>query len=385
MKREKQKYNPSVTNGWKRFGAYLADVVFFIIISFTLYSFALFPLTKVITKYDEYTLNANQAYEDTKKMTKDSKLLLYDADGSELPLTNTFSTDLTYFLDEDFKDEEGKYKEHFAYFYIEYMSKEVTVNNEKPNYNIAWVNQNVFLNNDETNLLFEVASTDEIVHLKADAKTNLTAYKQNDITAKSQEYYDAFINMMQKSWDSASNALISTDQYTVYSDIYKNNTSKMMYIYTFSSIITYTVLFFLYYLLVPALFKQRQTFAKKILGIGVFDNMNKPINIKTLIFRSILLYIFNFYLVMFIPFFILGPDVLVMPLFSIGGTIFYLFTLALVTFAFAIASSVVMGTNINHQSIHDLILKTYVLIENPNEIDPATGEAKVFEEDKQWK
>ena len=44
-----------------------------------------------------------------------------------------------------------------------------------------------------------------------------------------------------------------------------------------------------------------------------------------------------------------------------------------------------MASNINHQSIHDMILKTYVLNENPNEIDPETGEPKVYEEDRQWK
>ena len=385
MERTKKKYNPSIANLWRRIGAYFADVVFFIIISFSLYSFALFPLTKAITRYDNYSAQANDAYESTKVMLKESKLLFYDADGNEVPLNNTFLTDLTYFLNDDFKDEQGVYKEHFSYFYLEYVSKKVTYDNKQQIFDIDWVNQNVFISYDENKIIFESPTPGEIVTLKADAKTNLYAYKQNDINAKSQEYYDNFARIMQKAWDSASDKLIASDQYSVFANKYQANSTKIMYIFSISSIITYTVLFFLYFLLVPSLFKQRQTLAKKVLNIGVFDSLNKPISFKILLLRSILLYIFNFYLVMFVPFFILGPDVLVMPLFSFGKTTFFLFTLALITLVFSIVSGIIMASNINHQSIHDMILKTYVLNENPNEIDPETGEPKVYEEDRQWK
>ncbi len=368
MKRKEKVVKGNVISGGKRFGAYLADLVIFLIITVMFYSLAVMPLTRAITPIKQYENDMQESFQECQDLLISSKLLTYNENREVDDTKETFRKDLSFFLNDNVIDEEGHYQEFFSYFYIEYLASEDTISGQFVPKDVAWVNTNVFQIGEEQNI-FVTDDINVIASLSAEASPQLKNYYIGDINAESQRYFDSYSNILQSAWSEATNLFITTDHYFAAATTYADSSIHFMYVYSISSLITFTVFFFLYYLLVPILFKKGQTFAKKILKMGIFDENNKPIKNSYMVIRSLLLYIFSFHFILILPIFEIGFNCLMMPLFTIGGNIFYVFTLAMITFTFSIVNAVFMGVNRNHQSIHDFFLKTYVLDQDPDIIE----------------
>ena len=370
MAREKEKYHKNTASVWKRLGSFIADAVFFIVLNMALYSFAIFPLTKNITKYNEYETQENLAYEECKAILKDSHLLSFDGEGNEISIESHFKNYLNYLLKDEIQDESGKYYDVYLHFYVTYNNENMKFNGESKIHDIAYVNNEIYKYKDHLNIFVLREENEQLpLTFTADCANYLKQHLNGSVTAKSQEYYDSYMNLMKEKWDDATNYLSESDAYSKATNEFSINANKIFTILSYSSIVLFTVLFALYYFVIPLLMKKGQTLAKKLLRIGIFNEDHTPIRVSQLATRTILQYIFYFFMVLFTPFFVCGLGFIYLPLFTINGYTFYLFFLAVVTFVFSILAFIYMIININHRAPHDKILGLYVLPDAPEFLD----------------
>ena len=364
----KSDYRPHTIKPLKRIGAFIADLVLFMITTISLYSLAINPLIKVITPYKSYAANQQVAYDNCRDILLDSHLVKFDEEGKEVKVEEAFKDEMVHKLHNEVIDENNHYYDTFVHFYSFYCSEIATFNREKKSYSISWVNENVYKVKEDSNILF--ALTDNNIDLPLrftdTAETELNNYLNGEVNATSQKYYDAYISLMKEKWTDASELIVISDDYSKNAEDYSKFSDKIFAIYSYSSIIFYTVMFFLYYLLLPFLFKKGQTPAKKILHMGVYDENNEPIKFKTLLFKSLILYVFMFFLVILVPSMQLGISVIYLPFISVANYTFYLLFLSLVLMLLTFVSGIYMSINTNHQSLHDRMLNIYVMKDNVN-------------------
>lgn len=370
MAREKEKYHKNTVSVWRRLGSFFADAVFFIVLNIAIYSLAIFPLTKSITHYNEYQQKEDEAYDGIKGMLKDAHLLTFDSSGNEIKIDSYFKENLYYLLNKDVVDENGHYYDIFVHFYVTYNAEKLTFNGEKKNYDISYVNNEIYKYSSYPEL-FELreGNIEKTLKFTAESAEYLNQHVNGNITAKSQSYFDKYISIMNERWLSATDYLSQSDQYKLHSDSFQSYTNKMLAILSYSSLITFTVLFALYYFLIPLLMKKGQTLAKKFLHIGIFNEDHTPIRNSQLAVRVLLQYIFYFFLIVFTPFLVIGSGIVYLPLFTINGYTFYMFFLEIVTLVMSIVSFIFMSININHRALHDKVLGLFVLPDAPEFLD----------------
>lgn len=368
MQNLQQASNQNYISAWKRLGTYLADLVIFLILSITIYSIAVVPLAKAITPYNSYYEESTTCFEKCQDIAKNSKLVLIDENGKESKLDTLINEDLQNMLDGKYKENNGDFIEIFYYFYLDYVP---TLTLEAPQtYNIEWVNKNVF-GISTASIIFEYdeSKVGELVTFKEEAKTNLQAYLNGEENSESLKYYQTYLTKMSNAWQSAADLLSNSKDFSEPSKRYSKLSNQLMLIYSISSLITFTILFFLYYLLVPALFGKGQTFAKKILHVGVFDEEGKAISFKTLLVKSIVLYVLTFFAYSILPIYHVGMSMVTLPLFIIGDTIIYAFSPSIICFIASVVCYFVAVNSPKHQSLVDKVLRIQVMKENPDYIE----------------
>lgn len=370
MARQKEKYHKNTVSFWKRLGSFIADSVFFIILNMALYSLAIVPLVKAITPYNKYQEQESLAYDSIKGMLKDAHLLTFDAAGEEIKVESHFKENLYYLLDDKEIDENGNYYDIFVHFYVSYNNEHLSFNNEKKIHDISYVNSEIYKYTFHTDLFtLRDENPQKTLRFTDECREYLKQHLNGSETAKSQEYYASYMKLMNESWEKATDYLSQSDSYKTYSGEFQKYTDKLFSILSYSSLITFTVLFIIYYFVIPLLMKKGQTLAKKFLRIGVFNEDHTPIRVSQLAVRSFLQYIFYFFMVMFTPFLTIGSGIIYLPLFIVNGYTFYVFTLAVVTLVMSIASFIFMIININHRALHDKVLGLYVLPDAPEFLD----------------
>ena len=109
---------------------------------------------------------------------------------------------------------------------------------------------------------------------------------------KSEEYYNYAMKLFSEERNKASEVLLTSNEYNEASHLFINSANRLYNLVAVSSLITYTILFFLYYFIVPLCLKKGQTFAKKMLHIGVFFKDNKMVTPGRLFARWLFQYIF---------------------------------------------------------------------------------------------
>ena len=352
----------------RRIGAFIADLVLFMMISVSLYAVGVSQLIKVITPYHKYVDTQETAFNECKTILTDSHLVAYDSSDKEIKIDDYFKDNMSNRLYDVFIDDEDHYTDIYLHFYVYYCGSEINFSGAHKDYSVAWVNENVYHINSSDNYLFTLTSEDINLPLSFtdEAKKQLTNYLDGEINGESQKYYDGYINLMKEAWNDATDIIISSDEYARSANAYNDATNSILSIYSYSAMIFFTITYFLYYLLIPYLLKKGQTPAKKILHMGIYDDNNQPIKFTTLLFRTLIMYFFMFYLVMFLPMMDLGASVIYLPLMVINGYTFYLFFLAIVFILMSIASGVCMCITKNHQAFHDKMLNIFVMKDNVN-------------------
>ena len=383
MQEKKSEYRRYSIKPLKRIGAFFADLVIFMMATISLYSLAITPLAQTITPYKEYVTQQNVAFNECRNILKESHLVTFDEQDNEIKIENYFEDNLTDRLEDRMYYQDDTYVDIYLHFYHSYLSNKITFNNNQKDYSISWVNENIYKVNDESNILF--ALQDDNINLPLllsdTAKKEINDYRSGEVNATSQKYHDTFIEMMKDRWEVAAELLANSDQYLSYADQYNKNADKIFAVYSYSSIIFFTIMFFLYYLLIPFLLKKGQTPAKKILHIGLFDEENNPIKFKTLLFRTLIQFVFMFFLVLFVPTMQLGFSVIYLPLIIINNYVLYLFFLSIVLLMLTIVSGIYMCSSLNHQAFHDKMLNIYVMLDNVNFDEEEPKPSNVIEQE----
>lgn len=383
MQEKKNEFRRHTIKSWKRVGAFFADLVIFMMVTISLYSLAIVPLTRTITPYKDYLTQQNAAFDECKNMLDESHLATFDDKGQEIKIEDYFEDNLKEKLNDHIYYDDGGYVDIYLHFYCSYLTNQLTYNQKPVNYSVQWVNENIYKVNDESNILFSLMEEDinKPLLLSETAKVEINNFYNGEVNATSQKYHDAFINLMKDNWEEAAELLATSDQYSYYSNQYNKNADNILSIYSYSSIIFYTIMFFLYYLLIPFLIKKGQTPAKKILHIALFDEENNPIKFKTLLFRTLIQFVFMFFLVIFVPTMQLGVSVIFLPLITINGYVLYLFFLAIVLLMLTLVSGIYMFGSLNHQAFHDRMLNIYVMLDNVSFDEEDAKPANVIEQE----
>lgn len=369
IRKEDIKMNPNVTNPFRRLGSFFADAIIFLIVSIMLFSLAVVPIISSLPSYKENSKIQEDNYNIALKLTEDARLVKVDEDGNEVNFQKVIDENLSYFINDSLTDSLNNYNDVFYHFYIEYVP---TLHfSENKTYSLSWVNENVFKINSEDNILFDKKDDDinNPLILKENAKTYLSQYLNNDINSKSEEYYNYATKLFNDGRNSASEVLIESLEYNEAGTLFTKAANKLYNLVAVASLITYTVLFFIYYFIVPLGLKKGQTFAKKMLHIGVFYRDNKIVKPGRLFARTLLQYIFYLFFVLLIPLFQIGPGVIRMPLFFINGSPFYFLPVALVSFILCVISYIYLSLSKENTALHDKLSNLLVLKEDPEYFD----------------
>lgn len=362
---KKEIYNKNIITKTKRVLTYFADAVIFLIFTILIFSFGTMSIVKAVTPFNQIEDNIASTYEECRQMLEDSHLLSYTDEGQEQNTQTHIDENLKKKLVNFTYNDDNTYVDIFYHFYLTYNNS-LTYNGEVKTYSFETVNTEIYKYEDNKDLF--VLTNDDIslpMDFSDDAKTKLNAYLNDEITGENQALYNKYVSLVVDSMNKTMEVLGNSDQFIEKSGLYNSYVESILSLYALPVILTFTICFFIYYLLVPILLKKGQTPAKKILHVGVFDEGMNPIKPTFMVFRAVLQYLFYFHLILFIPYLQLGSNVINIPLFSIGNTTFYLFHLVVVTLLITIVDFIFMLFNLNNRTLRDKVSQLIVLKDAP--------------------
>lgn len=368
MKNNKEKYFSNTITPWKRVGSYIADLVFFLIISILVYSVASFPIISSTTKLNDYYEIQKNTFDECRTLLEDSNLLRYDEDGNEKQLKDIFKDNLTYLVNDNYYKQDGSYNDIYYYFFLNFAPTRLTHKEaDHVDYNLEKINKELYKVDDSSNNIFTLNEADynRPLKLKDEAKTQLSNFLNTEINATSQQYFDDYCNIMNDVWNVASKYVLISNEYQIPALEFTEAMNQYYLIHSIAVIITFLVCYGLYFILIPLITKNRQTLAKKILRIGIFEENFKPASRNKILIRYLVQMIFTFGFALFIPVLQVGMGILYMPLFIINGNPFYFFTFCMILLLMFLVDTVYMFININHRSIEDKLLKLLVIKDSP--------------------
>lgn len=357
----KQTPNPSSIKVGKRFGAFISDLVIFIILTGVFYVFVPGYFVAHSKTFQEHSENREANYEICESMLEESGLLSFDDDGGEINPEILIKDEIDMFSNGSIKTGE-KYNEIFYSFYLEYANEKL-----EGNYDVSYVNTNCFQVGNENSVF--ILGTDGLVTLTETAKTNLPKYIEGEINAETDRDYQKYMNVMSKAWNDASDVLGDSETFKTAAKIYQDSQYSMLFMHSMAALVTFTVFYFVYYLMVPALFGKGQTFAKKVLQIGVFYQNSKPISFKRLLSKVIFSYLFFLWVYPTITLFALNSSLFFMPIIYTGGFMMSAAIPCFLSLLFAGLSFVSTITSVNHCSLADNVCRVVVLKENPDYVE----------------
>lgn len=366
---KKEIYNKNIITKTKRVLTYFADSVIFLIFTILVFSFGTMPIVKAVTPFNQIEDNIASAFDDCHQMLEDSHLFSYTEEGEEKTTQTYINENLKKKLVNFTYNDDGSYVDIFYHFYLTYNNY-LTYNGESRIYTIETVNKEIYKYEDNKDLF--VLKDDDItlpIDFNEDAKTKLNAYLNDEITGENQNLYNKYVTLVVDSMNKSIEVLGNSDQFVEKSRLYNSYVESIFALYTLPVILTFTICFFIYYLLVPILIKKGQTPAKKILHVGVFDESMTPIKPTFMVFRALLQYLFYFNLILFVPYLQLGSNVINIPLFTIGNNTFFLFHLVVISFVLTIIDFIFMSFNLNHRTLRDKVSRLIVLNDAPKIYD----------------
>lgn len=354
------RFSCEIVTPFRRFLSGAGDLFSFYIIVALIFMLGIFPLTKATPSFKNSLAIQEKALENCRDIYIDGHLMYLDSSGEALSKEEIVTKYIKSKLElNDYVSE--NYSDMFYYFYLTYASNNLTVDDVELTYDDYYLKDTIFdLAHQEAPILWD-AYYDGPVRLTSEAKAKIEQYMSGDRTLENTQYYKKISEFCQNNLVEAEKIVKNSDQYkTNYASVMKENL-VLYYHITVSSTITYTVFFFLYYLLVPALFKDGQSFLKRVLRIKVVDRNNNGIQFKTLLVRSIMQYISYSFLTLFIPYLILGSTIFNLPMITIAGSTINLFIFAILTFVLTIASLIFTFVSKYNQTLVDKVMDTYCL------------------------
>ena len=361
----------------------LADLFLFYIITASIYMLGVYQLVKVFPSFKNAQENQEVSLANCKNMYLDGHLMYYDQTGSVMTSDALIHRYVVDKVNKGDVDEQGNYYDPFYYFYLTYASDNLKSGGEVLHYSTDYLKNDIYQINNQNDPILWDSSYDGVVRLTDDARTHINKYMNNDVTAENKPYYDKIVDFYKNNLVEAEKVLLNSDQYIKENSIVMKENQIIYYHFTISSIITYVIFFGLYFVLVPALFKNGQTFGDRVLKISYVDKEDKPISFSTLLLKSILRLLAYFYMPLFIPYLILGNAIFVLPLFSIMDFTISLWLPAIIGALLCIASLIMNIATEYKQNLYDKIVDNYAL--DLRNIHPIEDEITEKKEEETWK
>lgn len=332
----------------KRFLSMLADFFLLFVIASGLYSIAVYPLMKMLPSYKS-TLHEQENYVDIcRQMYIDGKLFQYNVDTTE-------------YINDSIKNKiSDSNNDIFIHFYTVYLP---TLHNGSTtySYDIEFVNRQVYgYYAQEDIIIYELdGDINKPLIITATAKEMVSRYLFGDVTKENETYYNKMLNQYKASLVNAEKLLVNSNEYQDnYAVVNKDNTILYLYV-SISSMITYTIFFIIFYVVIPLCFKNGQTIGKRILKIGLYHEDNTQIRKNILVLRAILQYLTYYFMVMFIPLWQVGFAVINLPMIVFPTFTINLFMLTFISMLLALISFIVMVVSNNKQALHDKVVGIY--------------------------
>lgn len=333
----------------KRFLAMLADLFILFIICSGLYSVAVYPLLKNVPYYKN-TLSEQETYvENCRQMYRDGKLM-------ENGITPEEYTEKAIKLKIN-----DSHSDIFTYYYVTYLP---TIHNDGVainNYDINYVNQNVYHYDNQGDIVLYELDGDLSNPLKISdtAKTMLNNYYTVEVTKENEAYHSKIVNQYKEALINAEKILTNSDEFKENYGVVNKDNTKLYLCVSISCMITYTIFFILFYVVGPLLLKNGQTFGKRIMKIGLYHDTNTPIRKNILILRAVLQYLTYYFIVMFIPLWQIGLAVINLPALIFPTFTINLFLLSFASLLLAVISFIIMLATENKQALHDKAVGVY--------------------------
>ena len=337
-----------IAGPWKRILSFLADFFLLFILASGLYSVAIYPLMQKFPAYHHALIEQQTHLEKCRQMYYDGKLL-----ESNIEPESYIEKAIKNKLADDNND-------IFIHYYVTYLPT-IHKDGVSFSYDSTYVNKNVYQYENQGDIVLYDLNEDlsNPLLINSVAKEMLNKYYNNDITKENEVYHTKIVEQYKNGLMNAEKILISSDEFiNDYSIVQKNNTVLYLHV-SISSIITYTVLFILLYIVAPLVFKNGQTIGKKVLKIGLYHDTNTPIRKNILILRAIMQYITYYFVVILIPLWQVGITVINLPLLVFPTFTINLFLLCFASLVLAAISLITMALTTNKQALHDKVTRVY--------------------------
>ena len=354
-------FNADIVRPRRRLLAFLGDIIVFYIVAATIFMLGIYPLVTHLPSFKVPYESQQVKLEECRQMYKDASLVYLNDKGEVVSRTLTPRRYIEDKLSMQDYREDNTYLDPLYYFYLNYANVNLVKDGVSYHFDENYVRNEIFkIDQQEEPILWD-KTYEGPIRLTETAKNYLSAYLANDITAVNSGYYGKIANFIQNSLLDAEKILLESDQYqTAYKSIMRDNLT-IYYHLSISSIISYTVFFFLYYLLIPYLLKHGQTPVMRILRLSMVKEDNKGVDFKTLLLRSLMQYIAYSFVVLFLPYFVIGSAIFSLPLVTVFGATINLFVLAFFSLLLLIASGITCLATEYKQNIYDKITRVYHL------------------------
>ena len=378
-----------------RFLAFVSDFVILIVFGVILYTIA-FPITASITNLDGKEIEIQDRQSEMLEISKEAHLIPVDAE--------TIAESETYLMDfisdsyiENKVDDEANLSEDiFYYFYFEYLPKFEISNPSYVTMDVARFNGEILRIEDEkygslfTYQLDENGDEDttKIGVLKDDARRYLSSYLAGEQTSEVLTYHDLMEDLFLENYAHAIFALENYQpEYQASYEAYLNLENEKDWIFAVPSIFAYATSSIVLYLVLPLIFKDGQTLAKKILKLGVVDRFGYRVAKYQSVIRFLVKFIIQLGVLSLMPIFIVGIyDVWSLPFISMFGWTMNFGSLFFISLLLGLTSSIITLCNKSRLDLEDLAAHTEVVILEQSNIFNSRKEKedylKMVEEEK---
>ena len=345
----------------RRLLAALGDLFLFYIIVALIFMLGIYQITKSLPSFKSAHQTQEVHLQTCRNMYLDGHLMYLDEAGQALSsnsVVNKYIDDKLYKGD---LDDKNQYVDPLYYFYVAYANNNLKKDDVVLTYDFNYVSNDIYQISSQNEPFLWDKDYVGPAKLTEEARNNILKYVNNDINAQNKAYYDKLVDFYKTAIVEAEKVLNQSDQYQESYVIVMKQNQIIYYHFTISAIVTYIVFYFLYFLLVPALFKNGQTFVDRILKISFVTREDKPIPFSTLLLRSLLQCLGYFFIPLFIPYLILGNATFSLPMITMMGFTIDLWLAAVVAILLCIASFIFNLATTYKQNIYDKIMDVYAL------------------------
>ncbi len=365
-----------------RFLAFISDFVLLIVLGVIVYNAAAFPIANAITNFDQMLIERNDAQEAMYDAMVDAHLLTFHFDEDGMKQYDELDAIYDDYLFYKVNDEANLEGDMFYYFYFEHAKDYYEMD-------IDTFNREVLKVGSEDFDLFIVKNPGEIGVLKDEVRVNLEAYLNDSQTAEALNTNEEMQNLFLANYNFAYfDVLMKYDvNYITQYELHESISNDISWTVSIPSVISFTFSAIVLYLIIPLVFRNGETLAKKILKIGVVDRYGYRVSKYQTIIRFIIKYILQVGISVFMPMFIVGiNEIWGLPFLSMFGQTMNMTTLFIISLAFGLVSSLICLIHKEHLDLEDLAAHTEVVIVEQSVIFNSRKEKedylKMIEEEK---